>query len=244
MLDLAPLPVGRFGSYDLPVPNTALDELLGELKQLVSGRPGVVDGVLSPVVFVSVNSFAGVGPAAVAGAAIALLIVGWRLVRGRAASYAVGGLVGTALAIALALRSGDARDYFLPGLVSGVVTTAAALGSIVVRRPLAAWASWVSRGWNLDWYWHPQVRPAYTTATWLWVGFFGARTAIQAWLYVTEQTTTLGAVRVVTGWPGLLALLVGTYLVGRGRLESLGGPSVEEFESGTPPPWEGQTTGF
>ena len=222
---------------------SSAQELIDEIRS-VTGRSGVADGVVSPIVFVGVNSFAGVQTAAFAGVGTALAIVGWRVARGRALRFAISGLFGTALAIALALRSGEARDYFLPGLLSGAGTTALALFSIIARKPLTAWTSWVTRGWPIEWYWHPQVRPAYSLTTWLWVGFFGLRTSVQAWLFATDQTTALGVVRVITGWPGLFALLLATYVIGRSRLGALEGPSVEEFEQKAPPPWKGQERGF
>jgi hypothetical protein len=226
------------------VANSPLRELREELTEFLSGRSGIADGIISPIIFVSVNAFADVRTAAEAGLAVAVAIVLWRLLRRRPLQFAFGGLFGTILAIALALRSGEARDYFLPGLITGAVTTLAAIGSIAAKRPLVAWTSWVVRSWPLDWYWHPQVRPAYTAVTWLWAGFFGARTAVQGWLFLEDDTITLGVVRVLTGWPGLIVLLAATYLIGRQRLETLGGPSVAEFESRTPPPWTGQTRGF
>ncbi len=226
------------------VAGSAFDEIKSELRGLMSGRAGVADGIISPIVFVGMNSVAGVQVAGATGIGVALAIVVWRLARGRALQYAVGGLFGTGLAIFLALRSGDARDYFLPGILTGIGTTVVALASIAVRRPLVAWTSWITRGWPLEWYWHPRVRPAYTRVTWLWAWFFGVRTTVQGWLFATEQTAALGVVRVITGWPGLLALLIATYVVGRTRLEALEGPSVDEFSTSAPPPWKGQTKGF
>ncbi len=220
-----------------------LREVAGELRT-VSGRGGLVDGVLPPLLFVTVNAFAGLQPAAYAGIGLAVLIVLWRLVRKNSARYAFSGLVGTAIAIGLALRSGDARNYFLPGIITGALTSVLIVATIAARRPFVAWTSWATRQWPLEWYWHPRVRPAYTATSWLWFGFFAIRTGAQAWLYATERTTTLGVVRAVTGWPGLLALLVATYALGRKMLVSLEGPSVEEFETGKPPPWSSQQHGF
>ncbi len=221
-----------------------LSEFAGELREVIEGKAGVADGVLPPLVFVSVNAFAGVQPAAYAGLGVALAIVAFRLARRKPLRFALSGLAGTGLAIALASRTGRAENYFLPGIISGVLTTAVIAISLARRRPVAAYASWVTRGWPIDWYWHPQVLPAYLTATWLWFWFFGARTGLQAWLFATEATTTLGVVRVVTGWPGILGLLAATYVVGRTRLERLAGPSVVEFEEGHEPPWTGQERGF
>lgn len=219
-------------------------QLLDEARGLLTGRAGVADGVLPPLVFVVVNAIWGLGWAIVASAATAVTIIGVRLAAGRPLRYAMSGLLGTAIAVAVAARSGRAETYFLPGIVSGAATTVALLVSIVVRRPLVAYASWATRGWPLGWFWHERVRPAYTLVTWIWVGFFGARTAVQAVLYADGNVATLGAVRIATGWPGLVGLLAVTYLVGRKRLESLDGPSVDEFEAGSPPPWTVQPHGF
>lgn len=217
--------------------------IVAELRSLVSGA-GIADGILPPLVFVTVNAAAGLTPAVVAAGVVAALIVVVRVVMRRPAKYALSGVVGTGIAIALAGRSGRPETYFLPGILTGAATTAALLVSIGARKPLVAYASWATRGWPIDWFWHDRVRPAYTAVTWIWVFFFGARTAVQAYLYAEGSVTALGVVRVATGWPGLLALLVVTYVVGRARLEALGGPSVDEFEAQTPPPWSVQPHGF
>lgn len=225
--------------------DTTLREIQDELRELLGGRPGIVDGIVAPIVFVIANAIIGMPGAAYAGIGVAVLVVVGRLLRRNDLTYAISGLFGTGLAIGLALRSGDAQDYFLPGIVTGVGTTVVALGSIIVRRPLVAYSSMLVRRWPLGWYWHPRVRPAYTTVTWIWVAFFGLRTAVQAWLYLTEQTTALGFVRAATGWPGLALLLVATYVVGRNRLVDLGGPSVAQFEIGVPKEeWTPQPSGF
>ena len=225
--------------------DTTLREIREEIRSLLEGRAGIVDGIVAPIVFVVANAIVGMPGAAYAGIGVAGAVVLVRLIRRNSLKYAVSGLFGTGLAIALALRSGEAQDYFLPGIISGVATTIAGVVSIALNRPMVAFTSWVVRQWPLEWYWHPNVRPAYTRVTWLWVGFFGVRTAVQAWLFATEQTTALGFVRAATGWPGLIALLIVTYIVGRNRLVELGGPSVEQFEDGTPhDEWRPQGSGF
>lgn len=211
---------------------------------MVSGRSGIADGIAPPLVFTAVNTVAGVRWGAVAGFAAAILITAARLFARRPLRFALSGLAGTALAAGLAVRSGRAETYFLPGIVSGALIVALVVGSIAARRPFVAWTSWAVRGWPLEWFWHPRVRPAYTAASWLWAGYFAARTSVQWLLYARGETEALGLIRVATGWPGLVALLAATYLVGRRRLVALDGPSVEEFAEGVPPPWRGQPTGF
>lgn len=219
-------------------------EIAAELRQLFSGRINVADGILPPLVFVVVNAFLGLAPAAVFGLAVAVAIVVWRLLRGRALRFAVAGLGGTIFAVLFALRADSASSYFLPGMISGSLTTALIVTSIFARRPFVAWTSWLMRGWPIEWYWHPRVRPAYTKASWLWVGFFGTRAVIQWSLYLSDETTALGVARVAMGWPALLALLIATYVLGRRWLEGLEGPSVAEFGARESEPWTGQRTGF
>lgn len=219
-------------------------QLIDEARSLLAGRAGVADSVLSPIVFVAVNAVFGLQPAIWASIITAVGIVVVRLATGRPLRFAMSGLLGTAIAIAITARSGRAETYFLPGIISGAATTAALAISLVFKRPLVAYISWATRGWPLGWYWHDRVRPAYTLVTWIWIAFFGLRTAVQAALYLDGNVGTLGVVRVVTGWPGLVALLVATYVVGRKRLERLQGPSVEEFEAQAPPPWSVQPHGF
>ena len=236
MRDLASGPV--------PEERSLREEILAELNQLFTGKVNIADGIVPPLVFIFTNSVAGLTTAAVLGLASAAGIVLWRLSRGRSLRFALAGLGGTLLAVAFALRSDDASSYFLPGIIGGAVTTIAILASIAIKRPFVAWTSWLVRGWPVDWYWHPKVRPAYTRASWLWAIFFAVRTGAQLWLFVTGDTTTLGVTRIVTGWPALLILLIATYVLGRKWLRELGGPSVDEFRAGEDPPWVGQAAGF
>ena len=219
-------------------------EIRSELQGLVSGQVGIADGVVPPVLFVAVNSTWGLVPAASVGIGSAVAISIWRLSRRRPTRFAFAGLFGTILAVFLALRSGEAEDYFLPGIVSGAATSVLMVVSILVRRPFLAFTSWATRGWPIEWYWHPRVRPAYARASWLWVGFFAARALWQWRLYLDANTVALGVARVALGWPALVVLLIGTYVLGRRWLTALEGPSVEEFEAGAPPPWKGQEAGF
>lgn len=223
---------------------TVRAEILAELKQLFTGKLNIADGIVPPLVFIFTNWVAGLVPAAVVGLASAIGIVSWRLIRGRPLRFAVAGLGGTVVAVVFALRSDRASAYFLPGIISGAVITVVVFGSIASRRPFVAWTSWLMRGWPIDWYWHPRVRPAYTKATWMWGAFFGLRTLTQWWLFQNDQAAALGLARVITGWPALLILLIATYVLGRKWLTQLEGPSVREHEEHSRPPWRGQPTGF
>ena len=210
----------------------------------MAGRSHVIDAIVPPVAFLVLNAVLGFTVASwgAMGVAVALGLV--RLVRGEPWGYAVGGLAATALALVSALVSDRAEGYFLPNLINGGLTTLICLVSVLVGRPLVALSSHLARGWPLAWYWHPEVRPAYTEVTLIWAVFFGLRLALQWALLRTAGAASLGIVTVILGWPATILLLVASYLYGTWRLRNLGGPSVEEFEQDAEPPWEGQQRGF
>lgn len=170
-------------------------------------------------------------------AAVAITAV--RLGRRQPVRYALGGLAGVIVAILIAWWAGRVAGYFLPGVIMGWVWSAVSLGSIIIGRPLAAWASHAARRWPLEWYWHPEVRPAYSRVTWLWVVFLGARSAGQVALYQLDAAVVL----LLSSWPATIVVMLISYLYESRLLRRLGGPSVEEFRAGVGPPWEGQRQG-
>jgi hypothetical protein len=116
--------------------------------------------------------------------------------------------------------------------------------SVLARRPLVAWTSYLARRWPLDWYWHPRVRPAYSEVTLAWAVFFAMRLLLQLLLFQGERAGTLVVISFVAGWPATIILLAVSYLYGTWRLQNLRGPSIEEFRAGAEPPWTGQRRGF
>ncbi len=202
---------------------------------LLGDRRVLVDSVLPPVVFVVANALGGLAVAAAAAIGLAVATLGVRLLRRQRLLYAVSGLGGVLLGVAVALVSGDASGYFLPGIVSNAALGVACVVSVLARRPLVAFTSAAIYRWPLEWYWHPRVRPAYSEVTWLWAAYYAAKTALAVVLYRSDATAALGAVRVATGWPALALLLLVTYVYVERRLRRLGGPGVEEFRAGTSP---------
>jgi hypothetical protein len=215
-----------------------------EFRTVVVGRSNIIDAVVPPLVFLILNVFVRFELASWGSLAVAVALGGLRLIRGQPFGYALGGLGATVLAILGARLSNQAQGYFLPNLVNGGLTVLLCLGSVIVRRPLVALTSHLARGWPLKWYWHPKVRPAYSEVTLAWALFFALRLAIQWFLFQEAEASILGLLSVIMGWPATILLLVLSYLYGTWRLQNLDGPSVEEIEEGSEPPWEGQQRGF
>ncbi|HUW08627.1 MAG TPA: DUF3159 domain-containing protein [Anaerolineae bacterium] len=223
---------------------TKLREIGEELRTVLAGRSNLLDSIVPPLAFVVANNLSGFTVAAWSAVGVALAFLAYRLLRRQRLAYAAGGIGGVVLAIGLARLLGRAEGYFLPGILSGGLTVLACLVSVIARRPLVAWTSFVTRRWPLPWYWHPSVRPAYSEVTLIWAVFFALRLGVQWALFRGAAAGLLGIVQLLTGWPATIVLLVLSYLYGTWRLRRLRGPSVEEFNVGAEPPWTGQQRGF
>jgi len=219
-------------------------EIIEELRSVVISRGGWGDSFIPPIVFLILNALFGFEIALWGSIGIALLISAYRLIKRQRLRFALGGIGGVILAGLIARLVGGAQGYFLPGIISGFFTALLCVISVLFKRPLVAWTSFIARRWPLEWYWHPRVRPAYSEVTLAWGVFFISRTLLQYRLFQQVEAATLGVVQLLTGWPALILLLVASYLYGQWRLQNLKGPSVEEFKAGTEPPWQGQKRGF
>ena len=220
-------------------------ELRDELKLVFSGRgAGILDALLPFLVFFIASRLASLTLALAFSAGAALLILLWRLVKKQSPGFALGGL-GTALLAALLAYLGETDGgYFLPGFISGALTVLACFVSVILKHPIAAYSSHLTRRWPLPWYWHGQVRPAYSEVSIIWGAAFALRLALELMIFFRGNIYTLAIVRFLMGWPYTVLILVASYLFGQKRLRALQGPGVEEFKAGARPPWEGQLKGF
>jgi hypothetical protein len=196
----APRPDGAVGGPSLP-------EVLG-------GRRGALDASVPPVAFglgVGVAEVAG-SPSAVlwgGGAALAAgaVVAAVRLVRGRRPVAVLAGLLGVAVAVAVALYTGRAVDYHLPQILLNVVSLLAWLVSIAVRWPLLGLVVGTVLGQRTRWRRDPDLLRGYRRASWVWVGQYGLRLAVLVPLYLAEAFYALSVVRPLVMWP-LVALSV------------------------------------
>ena len=217
-------------------------EIWEELKSVLSGK--TFDAILPPIIYAIVDAIFGLPVAVIAAVGVALLLGVVRLLRKQAWQYAFGGLIAVGIAAGLALLTQNAANYFIPGLISSGVLLVLAMLSLVVGKPLAAWASHLTRGWPLDWFLRTDVKPAYREVTWMWLLFIAGRFVIQLSLFQQGQTGQLAWANTLLGWPVTIVVLVVSYIYGIWRLRKLGGPGVEEYQAGKEPPWKGQTRGF
>jgi len=226
------------------VASSKTEELINELRQVVLGESNLADTIIPTIIFLVVNGAFGFESAMWASLLMAVLIGAIRWRRGQSLQFALAGIGSVLLAILLSRIVGRQEGYFLPAIANGALVFIVTLASVLIGRPLVAWTSHFARRWPLDWYWHPQVRPAYSEVTLFWAVVFGLRLWGQVLLFRAEQPERFAAFTTLGGWPTTIILLVLSYLYGSWRLSQLKGPSVEEFNTGAPSPWQGQQRGF
>ncbi|PTQ81121.1 uncharacterized protein DUF3159 [Trichococcus patagoniensis] len=219
-----------------------IKEISEELKLVISGK--TFDALLPPLLFAIVNGRYQLAVASILAIALALLLGIFRLARKQPLRYAVGGLVGVVFASGIAYFSNNAANYYLPKIVTSALLVLAALVSLIMGKPMAALTSHLTRGWDLEWYWRKDVKPAYQEVTVLWFLFFLMRLALQVILFKRGDVVELAWTNTLLGLPFTIAGLILSYLYGIWRLHNLNGPSVEEHLKGKQQPWEGQTRGF
>jgi len=228
----------------LKMTNSKFRELFEEFRAVVSGRNSALDAILPPIVFLALNGLMSFQAAMWGALILSIIIAIFRLMKKQSLWYALAGVGSVLVAIALVWILGSAEGFFLPGLVSGSMTLLLAILSLIIRRPMVAWSSYIARRWPLEWYWSPRIKPAYDEVTFAWVIFFTARLYLQYAAYQTADTTMLAVTNFLTGWPSTILLLILSYLYGSWRLVNLQGPSVEEFQNNVLPPWQSQRRGF
>ena len=151
-------------------------------------------------------------------------------------------MIGTIGALFLARVQGSASGFFIPGIVRDLSIAVVGLVSIVVKKPFTIYSSKAIRKWPQEWYVHEQVRPAYTRVAIIWTVYLFLKGGLQVIFFNSPEI--LVTIKLLSSNQTTLILLVATYMVGQNKLQSLSGPSVDEFINGTPPPWKSQQKGF
>jgi Protein of unknown function (DUF3159) len=139
-----------------------------------------------------------------------------RLVRRETLQFAVAGFIGVAIAAFVAKQTGRAEDFFLPGLFLNLAYAAAWLISIAVRWPLMGVIVGPLIGEEMRWRQDPEKVRVYTRASWIWVGLFVFRLAVQLPLYFADELVALGVAKTAMGFPVFALAAWLSYLVLRG----------------------------
>jgi len=196
------------------------------------GWSGTIVSAIPLVVFVAVNAAASLRAAVYAAVGAAVLLAGYRLVRGQSVQQAWSGLFGVVVAAAIAAHTGQARGFFLLGIAGSALYGTIFLITLVIRRPL------VGLLWEfLDpaplpegqrWYRVAPLRRAYDVATLAGLAMFAARALVQLSLFQENRTGWLAVTKIVMGFPLYLAVLAfGFWVIRRARHQLAAPPEVE-----------------
>ena len=195
---------------------------------MLRDRRAIVDTGVGPVAFVTVNALAGLEPAAAVAVGLQILIAIERIVRRRPVTNAIGGLLGTGLAVFIALRSGSVEGYFVPRMLYAGALALVFAGSAVIRKPLVGILIGAVYRAPKEWLEHPKVRRMFAEVTFAWAGLFAFRAGVYAVLIAAGKAGWLAVASVAMGWPAFLALLFFSYRYVPWRLERLGAPPRPE----------------
>lgn len=180
------------------------DKYRTQLLSSIGGWSGTVISALPTVVFVAVNSFAGLRAGVIAAVGVAATAALYRLLRKESLQQAAGSLLGVLVAAAIASRTGQARDYFLVGILTSFLYAAVFAGSIAIRRPLVG-VIWEfldpTEVGNRRWRRVPSLMRAYDKATGAALLLFLSRAIVQTSLFQHNATGWLAVARIAMGYP-------------------------------------------
>ncbi len=183
------------------------------LDRAIGGWRGLFDSGAPTLVFVIVyltqpdNLQVALWAALTVGVTIAV----YRFIRKDSLQQVIAGLVAVGIAAGFSAWTGKAENFFLPGLLTNAAYGTAFLISILVRWPLFGVFLGLFTGTGMKWRAITEYRRAAAAASWVWVGMFFLRLAVQLPLYLTGAIGALGVMKVVMGWPLFLASAYFTY---------------------------------
>jgi hypothetical protein len=182
----------------------------------------IVDAGLGPVAFVTVNALTNLETAAIVAVAISVVIALFRALRREPLTNAIGGVLGTGLAVFIALYTGSVSGFFVPRAFQNAGLALAFWGSIAFRRPLVGFI--VAPLYHLPSGWHrdPRVRRPFAEGTGAFAIVFTVRAFVYTILILAGREAALAGAVVVLGWPAFLGALWFCYRYIPRRLRQLG----------------------
>ncbi|MDR1393488.1 MAG: DUF3159 domain-containing protein [Bifidobacteriaceae bacterium] len=196
--------------------------------EAMGGVRGMIESVLPGLTFVvAYVIWSDLLPPLIAASGVALILAVVRLIGRSSVMGAVSGLGGIALGVVWALLSGTAEGFYAPGLWINGAYMAGCLASILVGWPAVALVCAFATG-RLETFRQDDVwRRRGAAATWILVGLFAARLAVQLPLYYTQQVALLGTFKLIMGVPCFAVALWLAWLIMRPALHQPKPPRTE-----------------
>ena len=168
----------------------------------LGGKKGLIDSGLPSVVFLVVfNVTDTLRSAIIAALVLSLLLAIWRLARKDTIQHSISGVIGVLVCAYFANKSGNATDFYIPKLLTNLGYGTVYLIANLVGWPILGLVLGPLLGENLTWRNNPRRKRMYIKASWIWVGLFFSRIAIQYPIYKSGNVNLLGTVNLAMGYP-------------------------------------------
>ena len=178
------------------------------------GKKGLIDSGIPSVIFLVVfNVTDELQSALIASVAVSALLTIIRLAMRETIQHAVSGLIGSLICAWFANRTGNASDLYIPKLLTNLGYGSVYLIANLTGWPILGLLLGPILGENLQWRKDPARARAYKRASWLWVGMFFARIAVQYPIYRSGNVNLLGTVNLAMGYPLFLATAYGSWMI-------------------------------
>ena len=180
----------------------------------MGGKKGLIDSGLPSLLFLIIFNFKNDLKMALIGALVlSVLLAVLRLINRGSVQYAVSGLIGVLLCAYFANRSGNASDFYIPKLLTNLGYGSVYLIGNLVGWPILGLVLGPILGEGLTWRKNQLRKKLYIRASWIWVGLFFLRIAIQYPIYRSGNVNLLGTVNLAMGYPLFFASAYLSWLV-------------------------------
>ena len=180
----------------------------------LGGKKGLIDSGVPSVVFLIVfNVTKEVNTAIWAALSLSLILAIIRLIQKETIQHSVSGVIGVLICAYFANRSGNAEDFYIPKLLTNLGYGVVYLMANLVGWPILGLVLGPLLGENFTWRNNPSRKRMYIKASWLWVGMFFLRIAVQYPIYKSGNVNLLGTVNLAMGYPLFFATAYGTWLI-------------------------------
>ena len=199
------------------VPATVEQLVRSRLAAALGGRRGMVEAAVPTVAFtltwVSTHQLR---LALGLSVALAVALLGVRLVQRQTPQFVLNSLFGIGLGAIFAMRSGEAADVFLPGILYNTVYGAVMVLSILVGWPVVGFLIGSVTGDPTAWHRDRPVVRLCALLTWVLATPCILRVLVQYPLYVADRVGWLAVAKIAMGWPLQVAALAAmAYLLSR-----------------------------
>ena len=178
------------------------------------GKKGLIDSGIPAVIFLVVfNVTDRLNSALFASIAVSAILTIIRLARRDTIQHALSGFIGVLICAWFANRTGNASDLYIPKLLTNLGYGTLYLVGNLVGWPILGLMLGPILGENLKWRNHPERKRAYILASWLWVGMFFTRIAVQYPIYRSGNVNLLGTVNLAMGYPLFIATAYGSWML-------------------------------